>query len=294
MQFHEYQSMKNHTIASQVLTADSIDNFLFHGDVLRPNKLHDHPEQLQMILSYLGDVLWIEQAWVAAGRPYYNIWPGMLEPLLGVPVDKIDGTSLRLPLSSLVLRFPSTYGQLRTILVSQRYDVITNAPTEWELHVTVDKLQPGTLPALQCSHKLTKHFPTYEEFAIEHELDADESPRFAELLAAAYTGLKILAAIALLGDNPDVIVPKPLSKDDALYEQTGDQELIEKAKRKGCFQFDVGKNIIVQPGVRRPHFAFRYMGKVPNLVRTLRPIKGCIVQRKLATSVPTGFMDEEE
>lgn len=305
MQFHEYHSTSSWSLRTGVCTKEELDEVMLYGGDM-PADTNNRPEVLQTLYMELL----AEQDWIDNGRPYYNIWPGMLDPLLGVAVDKIDPKYLPLPLSTLVLRFPATYADIRTVMIHTTVveDTITGEKPEtvpgWSLFISTEPVTDKCYPILTYSKRLDTPLPTYEDFL---ELDRRSRERARakgcsdpyDISTDAsrdliYKALTIAAAIALLRHNPDIIVPKPLSKDEARYEQTGDATLIEKAKRKGCFQFDVGKNIIVQPGVRRPHFSIRHMGRVPNLIPTLRPIKGCIVQRKLATSVPTGFMDDEE
>lgn len=294
MQFHEYEMVRNWLVRSGGYTNDEIEELLQKDNYPTDLNCDDDTQKQASVQSQM----WFEREWVRNGRPYYNIWPGMLEPLQGVAIDKIDPCHLKLPIQHLVLRFPATYSRLCNVLVSTVIPTATRPYPLWLMFLALRKHTADHMALLPIARRLDKPLPTREQFMAEVDVkggifnDSELSDDYVR--EAIYTAMSVTAAIALLQSNPDIIVPKPLSKDDALYEQTGDQELIEKAKRKGCFQFDVGKDIIVQPGVRRPHFAIRHMGKVPNLVPTLRPIKGCIVQRKLATSVPTGFMDEEE
>lgn len=108
--------------------------------------------------------------------------------------------------------------------------------------------------------------------------------------------LRLLCALCLLNDNPDLIEPEPLEKDREKWEATHDLSLIERAHRKDKKVWNVGRHIETAPGFRRPHFAVRWMGRGPNVEKkpVLRPIKGCLVRRGALLEIPTGYLDDEE
>lgn len=230
-----------------------------------------------------------ELLWARERRPYYNIWPGMIDPLFGVDVTKIDPGKVRLPVNSLVIRFPGTFTNIRTILVT------CDGEDTWGFRVDDGMSFDLDYP---MSSKMTWQFSTDGLIPPRSEVKKrtyliSDMPR-TDTVDLIYDAFQITFAIALLRNDPDVIVPKPLAADEHRFQQTGDMSLIEKARRKGCNQFDVGRNIIIQPGVRRPHFAIRHMGKQPDTIPVLRPIKGSIVRRTILTSVPQGYLDDED
>ena len=97
--------------------------------------------------------------------------------------------------------------------------------------------------------------------------------------------VRLACTICLLGNDPDLIEPDVLNKDQG-KELT--QAIIDRAKRRGKFGFNIGKGIEVIPHVRRPHPALVWTGqgrKVPKIV--LR--KGCVVHRETVMRIPTGF-----
>jgi hypothetical protein len=108
---------------------------------------------------------------------------------------------------------------------------------------------------------------------------------------AVANAVRLVVAICLLKDNPDLIEPEPLEADRAKWEATHDPNLLEKAARRGNRRWSVGKHIDVAPGFRCPHFAIRWCGK-GGTDPQLRPIKGCLVRRKQIEDVPTGYLDE--
>ena len=73
------------------------------------------------------------------------------------------------------------------------------------------------------------------------------------------------------------------------FDETGDPKYVEKAHRRGKIGWKIGDRIEVDPHFRRPHFAIRWCEEGRRVPR-LRPIKGCIVHRHKATTVPTGLM----
>lgn len=61
--------------------------------------------------------LWSETEWIRQGRPFYNVWPAVLEPLQRLDLSAIPVEMLKPPIKSLLLRFsegnPMTEGKLQ-------------------------------------------------------------------------------------------------------------------------------------------------------------------------------------
>lgn len=102
--------------------------------------------------------------------------------------------------------------------------------------------------------------------------------------------LRIACCIAMLASDEKYIEPILLAAD---RHKKPTPELIDKAKRRGVFGFDVGRSIEISPHMRRPHFAIRWTGKggkIPKLV----PVSGSVVKRHKLLEVPTGYEGKEE
>lgn len=213
----------------------------------------------------------MEKRWADAGRPYYNIWPSMLEVLQNCNLTGIYGRQLVLPVPALLLRMPGEHG---AILVRQSAAAIVLAWSPMTVKDDAVRVQPirSDVLLLDALNSGNKDDGFYE---------------------VARAGMSMVAAVAMLRENPDIIQPLPLNADAFRYAQTQDPALITKAKRKGLFGFDVGRTVESAPGFRRPHFGIRHKGRgrtIPELV----PIRGCMVKKKVIMEVPTGYLDEED
>lgn len=65
-----------------------------------------------------------------------------------------------------------------------------------------------------------------------------------------------------------------------------------RARNRGVYGFDIGKDVEISPHFRRPHFAIRWTGegrKVPKLV----PVKGAVINKRLLEEIPTGYDGDE-
>ncbi len=101
--------------------------------------------------------------------------------------------------------------------------------------------------------------------------------------------LRLCVAIALLSNDPGLVIPEVLNADQDKYAATGDLKYVEKAKRRGVVGWSVGRDIESCPHYRRPHLAIRHTGPgrtVPRIV----PVKGSVVHREKVTQVPTGYI----
>ncbi len=242
--------------------------------------------------SYIG-----EQRWVRAKRPYYDVYPSIVEAFLHVDLDKVMCDHVRLPLKDLLVRFQVGHelpggdgGKVRSFLMvsSQKFEHedipgVTISMDDWykgqekpshsSMCIT---FEAGTTIAsrLRLGHSRSRSVP---ECGLNNET-TDNVFRFA-------------VALCLLKDNPDLIEPEPIDADRDKWERDHDPALIAKAERRGKRCWSIGKHIEVAPGFRRPHFAIRWCGKGGNDPQ-LRPIKGCLVRRHKIEEVPTGYMDE--
>ena len=120
--------------------------------------------------------------------------------------------------------------------------------------------------------------------------------------------LQTYAAIIAIGNNPDLLQPISLSKDREKYEKTLDPKLIDKAKRRGVFGFDVGKifedeeqieeNMKRAGGTVAPHYRKSHLAWQPhgpgNSLRKLILKKGSHVNLDKAKKVPMGYYGVKE
>lgn len=239
-----------------------------------------------------------EWEWTEDKRPYYNMWPSVVRPFTKIDLSKVKCTDIHLPLDALLIRLPKGHelNGARSIFVKEipasRNELGTQA---FLLSINTGDVEDRcqipvhTINVISCiegqsvADRLTvgRENP-YCEDEIDHEM--------VDLC------FKLVAAICLLGDNPDLIEQAPLEADRKRWEATHDLNLIQKAEKRGKREWNVGSFIEVAPGFRNPHFAIRWMGRGVHVEKKpfVRPIKGCLVKRQAIEDVPTGWLDDEE
>lgn len=234
-----------------------------------------------------------ERRWEMAKRPYYDVYPSVVEAFAKVDLEKIMCEHIRLPLDDLLIRFQEGHelaggGSLaHTILASQTHSrdgtrgiiVSVNDGTEIGHH-------PATAIVLRAGSTIESRLAIGRDN--EHRVPGSQIDD--GLIGSVF---RLVVSLCLLKDNPDLIEPEPIEADRAKWEATHDPALLEKAARRGLRRWSVGKHIEVAPGFRRPHFAIRWCGKGGEDPR-LRPIKGCLVRRQQVTEIPTGYLDHAE
>lgn len=239
--------------------------------------------------------------WDVAGKPYYSVWPSILPALTKVRLD-IPGEIIKLPLPQILIRFPKPYGyqvgdfSVRTILAAS---VVSRATTESDdclgLAVFCDfgetRTEGGIFGPVYTSTTIPLDSKTIEE-----ALSQANSNTPVQIEEPTDEPIRIAVAIALMASDPDLITADVLAKDRHKLDspsltESELQAIIDRAHRRGKKGWEVGRNIEVDPHYRRPYLGLRWTGegrKVPKIV----PVKGCIVKREKAVTVPTGYLGE--
>ncbi|NLS97584.1 MAG: hypothetical protein GXX96_36050 [Planctomycetaceae bacterium] len=238
----------------------------------------------------------VEQAWEHARRPYYNVSPSIIPMLTRLNLD-LDSTLIRLPLPAICVRLPCQQNplafdwqgqptQIRSVLMGEAREgqsiVLLIDQGDTKRVGTVDVpvgmyisflRQPGQ--TVEQSLASLPRFPNTNGY-----IDMPES-----LLADC---VRLCCCLCLLENDPAIISPDVLSKDQEKFDETGDQKFVEKAHRRGKVGWNVGRHIEVVPHYRRPHMALVWTGHgraVPKIV----PRRGSVVHRELVEKVPSGF-----
>lgn len=238
-----------------------------------------------------------EVRWTKASRPYYNVYPTIPEAFTKIDLAAVNGKHIKLPLSDLLLRFQvghefaaSEKTKVRTILVSQ-----TTARTGGQgLLLAIDDGSTIGEAGVIMPIPIVRGMVLLDDLSVEELLERGRKNRESETVdePAVDNVMRLVVALCLLKSNPDLIEPEPLTADRERWEQSHDPALIVKAEKKGHRCWSIGKRIEVTPGFRRPHFAIRWCGK-GGIDPQLRPIKGCLVNRRAVEEVPTGYLDAE-
>jgi len=241
-----------------------------------------------------------EGLWERIHRPYYSVWPAIAPMLLRLNLD-LDTSLVRPPMPVFLIRFPENNSPLcwndgwhvHSILVGpsslHKGEQVFDGFVLW-----VDTGERG-----QAADGSLFPIHTYINLPMQKGMTLEESLHALPSDPSSYEGMvlpeeirtscaRLACTICLLENDPELIEPDVLSKDQNKYEITQDEKYVEKAHRRGKVGWNIGKGIEVIPHIRRPHPALMHTGHgrtVPKIV--LR--KGCVIHREVVTRVPTGF-----
>lgn len=230
----------------------------------------------------------MERDWVAERRPYYSIYPTIVDSLLGVSLD-VDTSLIRLPVCPLLFRFGEAAPMRGTIL-----SILATIRT------VVDRGRQcqGVIVWADGGERNSDNFPIYWRMI----LPVDGGETIEEAIARLPTDVdsetdallrdcvRIVLAASLL--SGDLIEPDVLMKDRSKYLQTADEAIVQRAVRRGKRGWLIGASLDreVSPHFRRPHLALRWTGggrRVPKVV----PVRGTVVKRKKLFDLPSGYLD---
>lgn len=288
MRFHDYK-----TVVSTVATEQGFRGSFAEQQDQAVTFIHERvPSHVrdQLLQGVTSEARWVEDR-----RPYYDLYPSVAEAFLHVDLSRVYPQQLSLPLPSLVIRLAvgCEISGIQCLLVSQSvaaagYPVLTIA-------IQIQDPVDGRVKSNYCVFSLQGSESLHERIVgrgvrvyAENKSGESLTPPDDYILQVH----RLVAAICLLGDDPDLIEPQPLASDIDKWNKTHDLRLIEKAEKRGKRGWSVGQHIEVAPGFRRPHFAIRWMGKGEPKKPILRPIKGCLIRKKAVMEVPTGFLDD--
>lgn len=242
----------------------------------------------------------IEWAWWKNGRPYYNVWPAMVEIL-----DKFDCSNVpyrsfvEAPDPAIVLRFPVGCEYRNAMCLSV---AVFCADRDMAFILfCIQRNECGRLTEEFGQEYLTqssaisiarnqldtafKDGPGAGPF-IWNDGDADSE---ADVNALQKFGLAIL----LMERDSQIFEPDILAKDLGKYAAADDDgkiRLQEKSfRRRGQRGYHVGRKLESIPHFRRPHPAIFWVGKGRHTARVVIR-SGCVVNRQRMTKAPTGFM----
>lgn len=267
----------------------------------------EHSAELVSYNNTLGQ-LYAEARWLAAKRPFYDVYPSVAEAFMKVDLAKIRLDQINLPLEDLMIRFQvghelqaSPNMLVKSILVSKS-EALQDRYAKGTRGLLVSINDGSVLKSAGVGVCFVTHsvigLVLHQGVTVEEGLARGRVVGVTQLASdptdqvGVDNVLRLIVALCLLKDNPDLIEPEPIEADRTKWEATHDPKLLEKAARRGLRRWSVGKRITVAPGFRRPHFAIRWMGHGEPKEPVLRPIKGCLVRRQRVTEIPTGYLDK--
>lgn len=244
--------------------------------------------------------LTLELFWWKSRRPYYNVWPGILQVFENFAVENLPPAILlseNLTTNPVLIRLPrgSGYGKDDAFIVGvmpsaqPSIDVFTCL---YEYENSVDKY-PGILgvPINQAYDTLSEgaNLSHMSPLDPERQQNAIGTPETNILLKMMRVGICCLA----LQNDESLIEPDFLQKDESKLNRASAEEkerLAEKAwNRRDQIGFHIGRKIEVIPHFRRPHPALFWTGpggKIPKVQMRA----GAIIHRRTIGDMPSGYM----
>lgn len=220
--------------------------------------LHDSRVDSGSAMAAQAEVIWHKSE-----RPYYNVYPGIQESLEKLDLSKVRLDMLGFPFMSLLIR---THKDGAAIVVHK--------PGMDKLVLIIEANKQRFAVGLRVDNKET----------IGQVLDEEAC---SDPVAMRF--LKIACGCGLLHDG--ILEAEVLSRDygiNALTEPERYAAAVDRARRRGKVGWAIGKAYEVIPHVRRPHLAVMWTG-TGRQVQKIVMRSGCVVHRKKAEQLPTGF-----
>ena len=238
-----------------------------------------------------------DTVWEERRRPYYRIYPSLIPMLTRLDLDRVQGSSIKLPpgLSCLSVQFPVGH------------ELHNEVRTMWLNIIAMDhgKLVSRGLSIGLDHGEVTYGSPVYlirwfelSEKSIEQSLSdlpihasANEGKQLDD--AIVKDAIRLACTLCLIGDDPNILEPEVLSKDRHRVDQSNLENLVEKARRRGKLGWSLGRSLETIPHYRRPHPALVWTGvgrKIPKIIMR----SGSVVHRDAVAAVPTGYGDDDD
>jgi hypothetical protein len=289
-------------------------------------------EPIHLVDPFTPALLEIETRWHGLQRPYYNVWPSIIPALTKLKMDA-DCSFFTLPLNTLLLRFPvadnpltfedkGTQWSIRTVLAGNvklftgenegkgvRWDRDEQPPPHvrgiaiWmDIHEPIGEAgeyshMPGSVTG-QLHKLLYKHLVCEPGKSIEwcfDHINAHESASVGVTYPdwIVHDVARLVCTLCLMAEDKELVEPIVLKADEEKWDKSHDPALVDKAKRRGNYGFNVGRDIEVAPHVRAACPAALYWTGKGRKIPRIRFRRGSVVHRKRLASVPTGFFDKE-
>jgi hypothetical protein len=242
-----------------------------------------------------------EFQWYLAGRPYYKVWPCMIEVLRAFDINNVPLSSFfNVSDPTIVILFPKgneIAGCMCALVSANRIGCgqwihFNNQSIKSE--VIDETLGPEhvTFSATLHCHGIDLDKRTYGEVPFSSPESCDKESHVAMQ--------RVCLAVLLMERTPDIFEPDILSKYVDSYEsasETRKKEIEEKSfRRRGQRGYHIGRIMESIPHFRRPHPALYWTGRGRSVAKVVMR-SGCLVNRQIVTKAPTGYMgpaDESE
>lgn len=249
-----------------------------------------------------------EYMWGEGDKPYYNIYPSILEMLLRIDISTVKVKDLRPPSGevALIVNLPagnklispwqdayfmfisidlieSPKGKVKAF--AWNYGEQHNGMPIWDVvfgsdYLTGSHEEQGAMTMAELYKKAAMRqiaSPTLAGCGLA-DIDTSATERL----------VKLGTAICLLASDCDLLIPQVLSKDLAKVNDSNRNKLFAKAVARGKKGWTLGEHIERIPGERRPHPALYWTGKGGKIPKVLIR-SGCIVRKDIIAQIPTGY-----
>ena len=228
-------------------------------------------------------------------RPFYRVYPGVMAAMLGIGIEKVDISKVRLPVNGLALEFAEGH-----FIQGDKFEISNLMIVEISEQVMY----------IEFVHNNGNHgfflFPRKYPSLIDYlktEPDADQS--------MTNQIMQIVFGVCMIPQTDSTLIkPLVLNRDKGKFEATGDLKYIDRAKRNGVYGWELGRDIPTpeemktlreqhgEPGRKSPHwrmghFAIRHTGEGRS-VPILCWINETFVNKDLWKEVPTGYYGKEK
>lgn len=303
MQFHDYATLQH-----QVAKLGKTPGYRRHARGMKAQDYRDFVidfaqqelgrewDKSKSGLAVRAKTAFAEQVWAREQRPYYNIWP--------IVVDLAQSVSLDLPFSAvkptfraIVLRFARGHEP----------SCLTTALLFWsDDHVLVSC--PVMNKGFAMEHRFGRDDKVEDWLARCSEIrdETTDPPQEMEDFVADGKAVcdilvRLFVFLGLLSHDDDLITPIVLSKDQERYTAMDDPDvqkwLEDRAARRAGRGFDLGKALQLHkensPHWRNPHLCLFWIGPGRNQP-IIKMRSGAVIQRVDMADVPTGYLGSEK
>jgi len=241
-----------------------------------------------------------ELAWMANRRPYYKVYPAILDCLCRLKLDT-NYECPQIPEGQISIRFaldhePSTKNGIKisSLLVSEGTAVRNGK--EFDMMIVSASVLPEGRGQVNFMVD-----PNPEAKSIEEALEMGDpnNPSPPETKEVQKLATRIALTVCMLKYDPDIITRDVLSEQQSGYDSEKNEErrrrAEEKAKKRGVFGWSIGRKFqdrANSPHYTNPHFAIRHTGK-GRTIPQITAIGGYWTGKDKLTTVPTGFVMED-
>lgn len=240
-----------------------------------------------------------ELLWIKNLRPYYKVYPAILDSLCRLKLD-VKYECPDIPQGQLSIRFavghePGTKSGFKISSLFLANGIGRRASKEFKMMIVAANVlnQDGKPDFVRFMiDTIPDNVKSIEE-SLEIGDPNNNTPSTNKGVQALAT--RIALTVCMLEHDPDIITPEILSKDEQRYRDESDEwkrKAEERARKRGKVGWSIGKKFQEKansPHYTNPHFAIRHTGpggKIPKIV----PVKGYWTGKDKLTKVPTGHM----